>query len=237
MKKLTTFLTTVALFAASTSGAAISNTGADAEKFNEIISGRGIDCSSFRPSVNPTLYFETIGPKAIINNSSTQLSLQMKLVYYRCLPGSDGEITFSAVDPKTPYQYEFEQFDGSTTSIKVNEQRYRFSAMIGNDSRSSNLKKGLPARVETDGLLNLVRFDLPLEKLLSSAQKNLLKRGEEIDLSVRVISGLSTNYRIGSQVKEESGFSPGTTLHWKVKLTNGQKNLKAELIKLESSQL
>lgn len=236
MKRLSIFFTTVTLFT-SVSWGAIPMSGSDEDKFKDIMSGRLIDCSSFRQTANPTLYFETIGPKALVNDSSTQLSLQMKVVYYRCQESPNGENTFSVVDPKTPYQYDLEQFDGSISTIKVNKQQYRFSAMLGKTTESNDIKQGVPARVDTDGLLNLVRLDLPLEKLLNAKQKLALQRGDDVDLNVRVVGALSTDYRIGNQSSGETGFVPGTALRWKIKLQGGRKAIKAEFIQLKSDKL
>lgn len=236
MKFLSATLSTL-LLASSFSWAAIPNSGADEDKFKEILNGRLIDCSSFKQSANPTLYFETIGPKALINSSATQLSLQMKVVYYRCHATADGDNGFTVVEPKTPYQYDLEQIDGTTTTIKVKGQQYRFSAMIGKNHESTDIKKGVPARVESDGLLNLVRLDLPLDKILAVEQLEALKRGKSTAIDIRVIGALSTDYKIGSESQGATGFVPGTALNWKIKLSGAKRNLEAEVVKIQSSAL
>ncbi len=235
MRKLFTLLTTVSLFSVVVSASNL-NTDSDDFKIKEIMDGRRINCSSYEPSLTPTLNFETVGPKALVNATSTQVSLQMKVIYYRCHKGTGGEATFTVVDPKSSYQYDVEQFDGTTSTVKVTRQQYRFSAMPGS-SDSTDVKNGLPARIETNGLIHNVRFDLPLEKLLSSPQRTTLKTGGEVSLSVKVISALSTEYKIGSQTQGDTGFIPGTSIIWEIKLSMDKKVLKADLLKIRSTML
>jgi hypothetical protein len=235
MRKLYTLLTTVSLFSTVVC-AANSVTDSDDFKIKEIMDGRRINCSSYEPSLTPTLNFETVGPKATVNATSTQVSLQMKVIYYRCNKGTDSETTFAVVDPKSPYQYDVEQFDGTTSTVKVNSQQYRFSSIPGT-SYSTDVKKGLPARIEIDGLIHNVRFDIPLEKLLSSPQRATLKSGGEVSLSIKVISALSTDYKIGAQTRGDTGFIPGTSLIWELKLSMDKKALKAELLKIRTTML
>jgi hypothetical protein len=219
------------------SQAAIPKTEADEQKFNEIMSGRLVDCSSFKQSATPTLYFETIGPKALVNSTATQLSLQMKVVYYRCHTMADGDNGFTVVDPKSPYQYELEQIDGTLTTIKVKGQQYRFSAMTGKQKDSTDIKKGISGRVESDGLLNFVRLDLPIDQILTESQRAKLMSGNSINVNVRVVGALSTEYKIGTESQGATGFVPGTALDWKVKLSRNKGLLDAEVLKIQASSL
>lgn len=234
MRKLCTVLTTVSLFL---TGAALADSNSSDEfKIKEIIDGKRNNCSTYEPSLTPALNFETVGPKVLLNPTDTQISLQMKVVYYRCHKGADGENTFTVVDPKSPYQYDVEQFDGTASTVKVNSQKYRFSAMLGFQG-SNDVKKGLPARVETEGLIHNLRFDLPLVKLLSASQRSSLKAGGDVEVSIRVLSALSTDYKIGTQTQGDTGFIPGTTIIWDIKLSMQKKTLKAELLKVRSTLL
>ena len=124
-------------------------------KLKELLDGKRISCHSFKPSLAPSISFETLNTKALINNSSSQLSLQMKVIYYRCLKVSEDETTFTIVDLKSPYQYDVAQFDGTVTTIKVKSQQLRFSAFV-NDNSTLDIKKGIPARIEANGYSRLV---------------------------------------------------------------------------------
>lgn len=236
MKIIYTLFTAVGLFA-SLASADIPKESGDEIKLNDIISGRSADCSSFRPSLNPTLNFETYGPKVSLNESSSQLSLQMKVIYYRCQPSAEGEATATPVNPKEPYQYTVEQFDGTSSTVKVRNQKFRFSAMLEKQKSSKNISQGLAARVETDNLINLVRFDIPLKRLLTENDQSALNRGKSVDVSVRLLGALATEYRIGEQTQGQTGFRPVNEFQWKVKLSKEKKGLSAEHINLQGSPL
>lgn len=235
MNKQYILLTVVSLFVTSL-GWSASNSGSDDPKVREILDGTRVNCSGFEPSLNPTLNFETASPTVIVNESQQQISLQMKVVYYRCSKTEDGETSFNLVDPADPYQYDVEQFDGSKSTIKVNGQQFRFSAMIDNPE-SSDVKKGTPARNERNGLVNNIRFDLPLSKVLNNSQRQSLKSGREIRLELKMIGALSTEYKVGDQTQGSSGFTPTTSFTWELKLLQNKKDLKAELLRVRSNSL
>lgn len=234
MRNLFSTLTAVCLFTAPTL-AAISYTTEDNQKLQELLGGHRVTCTSIKPEITPTLNYEILNPKVTTNSSQTQLSLHTKIVYYRCLKDSADEATFSVVDPSLPYQYDVEQFDGSTTTIKVNSQKYRFTAHPF--GVSPKMGKGVIGRSETDGLIHHLHFDLPLAKLLSARQKSLLDGGQEIPVTVRVESALSTDYRIGAQTKGNTGFAPATSMVWELTVKKKHGSVKAKLVKVHSTLL
>jgi hypothetical protein len=74
--------------------------------------------------------------------------------------------------------------------------------------------------------------------LITADQKKNLKRGKAIQLSIRMLGALSTEYSVDSQSYDESGFKPVNNFFWNVKLTtNASGDIKAELLKLEASNL
>ena len=61
--------------------------GADeGKRIDEIIKGERTNCSSVEEEgMTPTLSFETIGPRVSIDDSSTNLNLQMKIIYFHII--------------------------------------------------------------------------------------------------------------------------------------------------------
>jgi hypothetical protein len=205
-------------------------------KIREVIEGHRVTCSNFEPALMPTLNFETVGSRVLLNPSATQVSIQMNIVYFRCQKDAMGDSNFTLVNPTTPYHYQVEQFDGTTTSVKVSSQQYRFTAAIAN-SQSYELRKGVSARVDSNGQIYNIRFDFPIDQLLNASQRQLLMKGSVIPISLRVTSALSTNYRIGAQTQEETGFRPTTAIEWEFKLLKNRGVLKAEIVKVRSRAL
>ena len=235
MSKHFILLTVVSLFVTSL-GMASTDFGSDDPKVREILDGTRVNCSGYEPNINPTLNFETASPMVIVNETQSQVSLQMKVVYYRCIKADDGETSFKIADPSEPYQYEVEQFDGSKTLIKVNGQQFRFSAMLDNPM-STDVKSGIPARNDKAGMVNNIRFDLPLGKILNASQRQSLKSGKEVSLVIKMIGALSTDFKIGDQTQGSSGFTPTTSFSWELKLSEVKKGLKVELVRVKSNSL
>jgi hypothetical protein len=209
---------------------------ADEDKYREVLSGHAIDCYFFKPSLSPTLYFEAIGPQAVLSGNSKQISLQMKVVYYRCHVSSDGHFSYTVVDPKSPYQYEVVQSDGSLTTIKVLSQKHQFTAVLGDNNELASSKKGLAPRRETEGLLNFVQFELTIDKVLSVRQQAMRALGNPVFLYVRVFGAFSSVYKIGSEPRLDTGFIPATTHLWSIKLSGPSDATKAELLSINTEQ-
>jgi hypothetical protein len=233
MKTLSIFLTAACLFSAAAYGAEMGDTS-DSSQLAERLRGRGVNCNAIEPGLTPTLNFETMSTAAGINRSGTILSLYFDTLYYRCLRGEDGDVQLSIVRPNDPYQYEVEQFDGTKTVVKVNSQQNRFSAMI-KDPRATDITKGIPARVETDGLLYKIHLDLPINQLLSAKDLRALQHGNTIMTSVRVLSALSMDYRIGTQTQGDTGFIAGTKMTWELKLSKAQNQVKVVLVRVRTN--
>lgn len=235
MKKFLSALVAMTLFVSLAQGA-IPMPKSDEEKYKKILSGHAIDCSFFKPSRSPSLYFEAIGPQAILSGNLKQISLQMKVVYYRCQISSNGQFSYTVVDPKTPHQYELEQLDGSFVTIKVLSQKHRFSAMVERSSESVGSMKGFAPRTETEGLLNFFQFDLIIDKVLSVRQQAMRALGNPVLLHIRVVGSLSTVYEIGSDPQSNTGFFPVTTELWTIKLSGPAEATMAELLSIKSEQ-
>lgn len=236
LKNVFNVLTVGCLFLASHS--LVAATGEEALSLEKILENRHVNCIGFKPSLQPRLNFETIAPKVLLNKTETQVSLHLTAVYYRCEQGLDGEGQFKIAVPSEPYQYEVEQLDGTLTSVKVNQQRYRFSALVGAMKNVlPDITKGLPARVETQGLSEYLRFDIPMSELLDARQRLALRQGKTLQIPIKVISAISTDYRVGQQTQGSTEFVPATAMNWLVSFKVKNRHIEVNLDKVSRTTL
>jgi len=202
--------------------------GADeGKRIDEILKGERSNCSTVDQGMTPLLLFETLSPKVLVNDNATTLTLQMKIIYYRCIKnkGSDSS-TFSVADPSVPYKYTVMQFDGTSNTIQVNTQVHRLSVQLKN----AKVEPGYPQKIGLSGNVNSIQVTFPIKKVLSPSQEIKLRNGSEIIISVPLVSETSMDYVIDSQTKTQSPFTPGSIFTWNIKLSmKGKKSIKAEL--------
>lgn len=222
---LTLFTT---LFLNSTLLQAQDNGSDEGKRIDEIIKGERTNCATAPDQgMTPTLSFETLSPKATVNDAATMLTLQMKIIYYRCLKNSSSTAAqFSVANPNTSYQYNVEQLDGSSSTIKVNSQSHRFNVKLKN----AKLEPGYPQPIGSSGNVHLIQLNIPMKKLLTPSQEIKLRNGSEIDITVPMVSEISTDYVINSQTKDKTNFIPGLTFNWNLTLSmKGKNSIHAEL--------
>lgn len=202
------------------------------KKIAEFTEGKRVNCDSFEPKMTPSLNFETFSPKVLVNADSSYISLQLKIIYYRCQKKlSTDTPTFTLVsDPNTPYDYVVEQFDGSTNNVFVKGHKHRLKALLAGkgDNETSILSKE-----EHEGNIYNFRLNLPIDKLLSSGQKIQLRNGTNIKVTIPIISELSTDYKVNTQTQGSTDFEPGTQFRWEIEFSQSKQNkIQAELIKI-----
>ncbi len=204
------------------------NPADEGKRIDEIIKGERTNCNHVADQgMTPTLLFETLSPKMTVNEPASILSLQMKIIYYRCIKKNPSDSPeFMVASPSTPYKYTVEQLDGSANTINVNHQAHRFNIKF----KSLTLEPGYPQKIGSTGNVHLIQLDIPLKKLLTPSQEIQLRNGSELNLSLPVVSEVSTDYAIGTQTKSNTGFAAGSTFTWNFKLSmKGKKTMKVEL--------
>lgn len=222
MKKIKQILliTTISLNTFSLS--AQDNGSDEGKRIDEIIKGERSSCSTAPDQgMTPTLLFETLSPKVAVNETASLLTLQMKIIYYRCIKNTpNGSAQFTVTNPNLPYQYNVEQLDGSSSTIKVNNQSHRFNVKL----KSTQLESGYPQQIGSSGNVHLIQLNIPIKKLLTPSQEIKLRNGSELDISIPVVSEISTDYSINSQTKDKTNFLPGTIFNWNLTLSMKSKN-------------
>jgi hypothetical protein len=216
-----TFLTSVSILAQD-------NGSDEGKRIDEIIKGERTNCTTAPDQgMTPTLLFETLSPKVTVNETASLLTIQMKIIYYRYLKNTpNGSAQFTVTNPNLPYQYNVEQLDGSSSTIKVNNQSHRFNIKL----KSAKLEPGYPQQIGSSGNVHLIQLNIPIKKLLTPSQEIKLRNGSELDISIPVMSEISTDYAINSQTKDKTNFTPGTLFNWNITLSmKGKNSIKAEL--------
>lgn len=216
------------LFLNSTSLQAQENGADEGKRIDEIIKGERTNCGTAPDQgMTPTLLFETLSPKVTLNEAATILTFQMKIIYYRCLKNSSSATAqFSVANPNTSYQYNVEQLDGSLSTIKVNSQSHRFNVKL----RNAKLEPGYPQSIGSSGNVYSIQLNIPMKKLLTPSQEIKLRNGSEVDITVPMVSEISTDYVINSQTKDKTNFTPGITFNWNLTLSmQGKNSIRAEL--------
>ncbi len=230
---VTIFLTLGSLFLTNKLWAQDNKNLTDESILKLVESRRSANCEGFKPTLKPNLSFESVATDASVDKNTNSITLNMKIVYFRCSLNSTDEGIITLVNPKDPYQYEVTQFDDSVTPVKVLNQEYRFSAMLkpkdGND-----IKKGIPAHYDTNGLIQDVYFNIKISDLLTKIQIRDLSRGKEIKVKVRTVGALSTTYKIGSQTDDTTGFQPQIAVNWDLRFSTDKKGIKVEADKILS---
>jgi hypothetical protein len=230
--KINVVLFTLSVFLFFTPFSQAQDNGSDeGKRIDEIIKGERTHCASVDQGLTPTLLFETLSPKVLINEDSLSLTLQMKIIYYRCIKSATSDTpTFAISEPNDPYNYTIEQLDGTTTTIQVKKQTHRFMIKYKN----LNLDAGYPQKIGNSGNVHLIQTTIPIKKLLTPSQEIKLRNGSEINVTIPVVSEVSADYAIEKQTKSNTDFTPGNTFNWNINLTmNGKKSLKAVLISIK----
>lgn len=222
MGTLSKFLTVSGLFLAGP--LVFASPSADEVKIHSILDNRNIDCSHYEPNFRPSLNFETLEPLAKLNLEKSQVSLYLPIVYYRCEKDFVGQGELVIVDPAQPYKYEVEQLDGTKTAIQVQKQGFVFRALP-----TGSEKKGFPARIERSGLIENVRFDVPLESLLTPQQRKALKQGQLTFAKLRILASLFMDYQIGEGTKDSTGLVPKFSATWTLKFSKQNEELRVHL--------
>ncbi len=222
MKTISQLLLITALFLNSLFLSAQDNGSDEGKRIDEIIKGERTNCSTAPDQgMTPTLLFETISPKATVNESASILTLQMKIIYYRCIKNApNAAFQFTVTNPNLPYQYNVEQLDGSSSTIKINNQAHRFNLKLKN----AKLEPGYPQQIGNSGNIHLIQINIPIKKFLTPSQEVKLRNGSELDISIPVVSEISTDYSINSQTKDKTNFTPGTIFYWNLTLSMKSKN-------------
>lgn len=200
----------------------------EGKRIDEIIKGERTNCSTAPDQgMTPTLLFETLSPKVTVNENASLLTIQMKIIYYRCIKNTpNGSAQFTVTNPNLPYQYNVEQLDGSSSTIKVNNQSHRFNVKL----KSAKLEPGYPQQIGSSGNVHQILLNIPIKKLLTPSQEIKLRNGSELNISVPIVSEISTDYSINSQTKDKTNFTPGSIFNWNMTLSmKGKKSINVEL--------
>ncbi len=211
-----------------------SSNASDQKKIDEIINGQRSSCDNFEQKLSPTLNFETFSPNVLINESSTQLSLQIKLIYYRCQKkaGADAAEFTVVDDPTQSYQYSVEKLDGSTSNVQVKTHKHRLQAQVG--SLKGGLHDSFTSKIVKERNYFLAKINIPLNKVMTKGEMIKLRNGSKINVSIPTISELSTDYTVDTHIKDSTGFEPGSAMTWEIEFTMPKKGVvAAKIIKIK----
>lgn len=213
------FLLVISIYLVSVSLAFGATSSSEQRKIDEIFNGQRSNCENFEHKLSPTLNFETLSPSVFSNENSSQISLQIKLIYYRCLKKINAEnAEFVIVDDLSQnYQYNVTQLDGTINLVKVKNHKHRFKAKIGN--LKGNQQSEITSKMEKEGKVYLSKINIPLSQLLSEGEKIRMRNGSKINVSIPIVSELSTEYSVDSHINDSTGFEPGSIMTWDLELT------------------